>query len=247
MKSATTWLVANWKMNGAAEHAREYAYAVNAALSALPAQVVGVFCPPIPYIAAALEALPYNARLHLGAQNCHAAVKGAHTGEVSAGMLKDVGCRYVIIGHSERRAEGETDEQVLAKAEAALAQGLTPIICIGESLAAYEKGETKTVLDIQLKPLARLPLRDILIAYEPIWAIGTGKTPSLQEISATHSHIKSVLGSEAAVLYGGSVNTGNARDILRLPEVSGALIGGASLQSASMNEILSAALESARA
>ncbi len=156
-------------------------------------------------------------------------------------MLQDAGCTYVIVGHSERRAAGETCAQVLAKAEAAIAAGLTAVICIGESQAEYDAKRTNEVLSKQLAPLAKLASGSYLIAYEPIWAIGSGKTPSLAEIEAVHSHIKTVLGSAVAVLYGGSVNAGNAREILKLPEVSGTLIGSASLSVSTMQEIINAA------
>jgi triosephosphate isomerase len=247
MHPASTWLVANWKMNGTAHEVRDYAFALNRLAGELPPTTHTVFCPPAAYITTAAEALPYNRRLALGAQNCHEVTKGSYTGEISAAMLADLGCRYVILGHSERRAEGETDQQVAAKAEAALAAGLTPIICLGELLSAYQAKETKSILDQQLAALTRLPTRDILIAYEPVWAIGSGKTPNSQEIAAAHRHIKTVLGSAVAVLYGGSVNAGNASEILRLPEVSGALIGGASLNIASMKEIVAATGTSVRA
>ena len=229
MQSSPTWLVANWKMNGDAASVRAWAYAVNAALAGLDTPVRGVFCPPTAYLAAAAAALPLNAQLQLGAQNCHSEKSGAFTGETSAYMLKDMECGYVIVGHSERRAAGETDEQVLAKAKAAITAGLIPIICVGESRAQYEQKQTNQALDGQLALLKQLPAASYLIAYEPIWAIGSSKTPEMLEIAAAHSHIKTVLGSATSVLYGGSVNAGNAGEILRLPEVAGALIGGASL------------------
>lgn len=225
-----TWLIANWKMNGDAARVRAYAFAVNAALADLPASVACVFCPPMPYMSAARDALPQNARLAIGAQNCHEAAKGAFTGEVSASMLADAGAAFVILGHSERRAAGETDAEVLAKAQAALAAGLTPVICVGESRADYDTKRTNAVLDGQLASLKALAQGSYLIAYEPIWAIGSSLTPQMAEISAAHRHIKTVLGSSASVLYGGSVNAGNVAQILALPEVAGALVGGASLE-----------------
>ena len=227
-------------MNGDAARAAAYAKAINAELSAAPASVQSIFCPPFPYITTAAHALPANPRLMLGAQNCHHAPKGAHTGEVSAAMLADIVCRYVILGHSEQRAQGLTDDQVMAKAEAAFAAGLTPIICVGESLAAYEQNHTAEVLDDQLGFLIKLSASNFMVAYEPIWAIGTGKTPILAEIQAVHSQIKSTLGSETVVLYGGSVNAGNIQEIIGLPQVSGALIGGASLEIDSMSAMIRA-------
>lgn len=228
-------------MNGNAQSVRGYAYHVNVLAGQAPASLSVVFCPPSLYLPIAAQMMPQNARLKLGAQNCHEEVKGAYTGEVSAAMLADAGVRYVILGHSERRAMGETDEQVARKAKAARAAGLVPVICIGETLAAYKEGKTLAELDRQLGHLTEVAGEGSLIAYEPIWAIGSGLTPKTVEISAVHSHIKSVLGSETFVLYGGSVNADNAKEILALPEVSGALIGGASLEAATMHTIIRAA------
>jgi triosephosphate isomerase len=241
MQTNPLWLIANWKMNGDAARARAYAFAVNAALDELPVSVACVFCPPAPYLLSAYEALSQNARLAIGAQNCHMADKGAHTGEVSAPMLADSGAKFVILGHSERRAAGETDANVRAKAQVALATGLIPVICVGESRAAYESKQTNVMLDGQLAVLKELPAGSYLIAYEPVWAIGGSTTPQMSEISAAHSHIKTVLGSSASVLYGGSVNAGNVAQILALPEVAGALVGGASLEIESMVALLTQA------
>lgn len=241
MPSKPTWLIANWKMNGSADDARAFAHAVNAALAPVPANLNAVFCPPFPLIASAAAALPHNARLQLGAQNCHAAASGAHTGEVSAGMAAAAGAKYVIVGHSERRALGETDADVLAKAQAAVSAGLKPIICIGESHEEYKAKRTAEVIKRQTAGLAALAAGTYLIAYEPIWAIGSGLTPETAEISAAHSQIKTVLGSSASVLYGGSVQPGNTQQILALPEVAGALIGGASLKIESMVAMINTA------
>lgn len=241
MKNNRRWLIANWKMHGNPVRVHDYAYAVNAALSAVPATLEVVFCPPALYSATAMAALPHNRRLQLGAQNCHAFAEGAHTGEISAPMLAEMGIAYVIVGHSERRARGENDGDVAAKAAAAIDAGLMPVICVGEQAADYESKRTEAVLKEQLAVLKQLPSTRYLIAYEPVWAIGTGKTPSSAEIIAAHRAIKSVLGSETAVLYGGSVNAGNAKEILGLAEVSGALIGGASLEVASMKTLIATA------
>ena len=241
MTQAPIWLVANWKMNGTAASVADYAFHLSAALANAPATIIGVFCPPTIYIADAELALPQNTRLHVGAQNCHAEKSGAFTGEISASMLKDAGCDHVILGHSERRKMGETDAEILAKAQAAIAAGLTPILCVGESQAEYEAKQTNAALDKQLAALAKLKAGSYLVAYEPVWAIGSGKTPSMAEIGAVHRHIKTVLGSAVSVLYGGSVNSGNGRAILGIPEVSGALIGSASLDISTMHEIINAA------
>lgn len=222
-------LVANWKMHGSRAAAGEYAFAVNAALELAPAGLEVVFCPPFPYLAAAKASLPQNARLVLGAQDCHAAREGAFTGEVAAVMLKDMGCDYVILGHSERRAAGETDMDVAAKAASAIEAGLTPILCIGEEQKDYEKGITMKILDTQLAGLKKLPPGAVVVAYEPVWAIGSGKTPKSAEIISAHRHIKSTLGSATPVLYGGSVKPANLREILGIEGVDGALVGGASL------------------
>jgi len=241
MKAHPTWLVANWKMHGSRPEVEAYARGVEAALAAAPANVAAIFCPPAPYIVVAAAALPASPRLALGGQNCHAQPKGAFTGEVSAAMLADLGARYVILGHSERRATGETCPTVAAKAQAALDAGLTPILCIGESQEDYDAGQTLAVLAAQLAALKHLAHDRVLIAYEPIWAIGSGRTPSTAEISAAHVHIKSVLGSQTSVLYGGSVNAANAREILDLPGVAGALVGSASLTVSGMQALIDAA------
>lgn len=231
----TRYLIANWKMNGDRAAVAAYATALAKKLSPAPADDLRVlFCPPMPWLEAAVQAAGKGAALAIGAQNCHTAASGAFTGETSALMLKDLGVTHVIIGHSERRAMGEDDDAVFAKAKAALTAGLTPIICVGESRAAYEAGETATVLSKQASLLKALPPGGYLLAYEPVWAIGASVTPKMAEISAAHQHLKTVLGSRAAVLYGGSVNAGNLAEILALPEVSGALIGGASLNTEQM-------------
>jgi triosephosphate isomerase (TIM) len=244
MTQTPLWLIANWKMNGDRARVRAWTSAVNEALAPYAVSVTGVFCPPTPYLAAA--SLPAHAALKLGAQNCHHAIKGAFTGETSASMLADMGCAYVIVGHSERRAMGERDADVLAKAHAAITAGLTPVICVGESRAECDQKLTKQVLETQTAPLKSLGAGSYLIAYEPVWAIGNSVTPELPDIAAAHSHIKSVLGSSVHVLYGGSVNTDNAEEILGLSVVSGALIGGASLEIESMRALIHAAANTRR-
>ena len=234
-------LIANWKMNGDAARVRDWASVVNAALESQNTGVVAVFCPPTIYIEDARAVLPAGAALTLGAQNCHHQSHGAFTGEVSAPMLADKGCTFVIVGHSECRMKGECDDMVAAKASAAIAAGLTPILCVGESLAHYEANETLRALDAQLAAIRSLPVANYLVAYEPLWAIGSGHTPRGAEITAAHSHIKSVLGSSVNVLYGGSVTTSNVSEILALPQVSGALVGGASLDSQSMCALIRSA------
>jgi triosephosphate isomerase len=241
MESKHTWLVANWKMHGNVARVRNYSSALSTLLIAAPEYLKVVYCPPVIYALTAKQSLPENTHVSLGAQNAAAKAEGAVTGEVSAAMLADAGISYVILGHSECRARGETDGEVAAKAEAAIASGLIPILCVGESEEVYRGGKTNDMLSAQLQSFKALPCEAYVIAYEPIWAIGTGKTPNMSEIRAAHSHIKSVLGSETAVLYGGSVNAANAHEILALAEVSGALIGGASLEIESMRTIIAAA------
>lgn len=241
MGKAATWLIANWKMHGDVPRVRAWAFAINHLLATHNDAVAVVFCPPSLYLHDAHAALPPNAALALGAQNCHHEIKGAFTGETSAAMLAEKHCRFVIVGHSECRSRGDCDVAVTGKAKAALAAGLTPIICIGESLAEYEAKQTLATLSAQLAALEALPVGGFMVAYEPIWAIGTNHTPSAKEIQAAHSHIKSVLGSNVDVLYGGSVNPSNASEILALPEVAGALVGGASLEIETMRALISCA------
>jgi triosephosphate isomerase len=242
-ESAMPLLVANWKMHGSCERVVAYASSIGAALETSANSVKIVFCPPAPYISAARQAALNVARFAIGAQNCHHENEGAFTGEVSAAMLKDNGATHVILGHSERRALGETDLHVAAKVRAAQAAGMMPIICIGESQADYEAGRTKMVLDTQLAVLTQIASQGCIIAYEPIWAIGSGKTPKSAEIQAAHTHIKTVLGSGVLVLYGGSVKSTNLSEILALKGVDGALIGGASLDIGTMQTLIQMASE----
>ncbi len=247
MTTHPTWLIANWKMHGTRAQAADYAFRVNRALAAAPASLQAVFCPPAILLGAAHLGLPPNARLALGGQDCHAAREGAHTGSTSAAMLRDSGARYVILGHSERRAQcHETCADVLAKAHAAQAAGLVPVLCVGETAAEYAVGQTQAVLEKQAAGFAALAVGSYLLAYEPVWAIGTGKTPTLGEISQAHHYLKSTLGSTVPVLYGGSVKPNNLREILNADGVSGALIGGASLDSASMVAMMETAANAAK-
>jgi triosephosphate isomerase (TIM) len=225
-------------MNGTREMVSAYVHGINAALEKAPQDLIGVYCPPMPYLA---HTVAMAGRLKVGAQNCHAEKTGAFTGEVSADMLAELGCAYVIVGHSERRATGETCAGVLAKAAAAIAAGITPIICVGESQTEYDAQQTSAVLSKQLAVFTKLAIGSYLIAYEPVWAIGSGKTPSAEEIMQAHAVCKTVLGSATSVLYGGSVNAGNAHEILNLSGVSGALIGSASLTISGMTDIINAA------
>lgn len=244
MHDNARWLIANWKMHGSRERATDFAIQVNEALTSAPEWLHAVFCPPFTYLEAASKALPKNSRLAVGGQNCAKDHEGAFTGGISAPMLKDCGATYVILGHSERRQHMyETDIQVEAKAETAIAAGLTPVLCIGETCEEYEAGKTAEVLKRQCSAFAKLKPGSYLVAYEPVWAIGSGKTPTLNEIEAAHAQVKSALGSTTSVLYGGSVKPTNIREILRSKGVSGALIGGASLDPASMRAMIKEASE----
>lgn len=224
------YLIANWKMHGDRAAVTAYGAAIAQKMKTAPPTLHCVFCPPMVLLEAAQPKVKSGTSFSIGAQNCHQEPQGAFTGETSAAMLKDLGVRYVIIGHSERRAMGEDDATVMAKARSAIASQLTPVICIGEPREVYEAGGTASYLDKQISLLKSLDVEKYLLAYEPIWAIGSSQTPKMAEISAAHRHIKTVLGSRVPVLYGGSVNVGNIGEILALPEVSGALIGGASLE-----------------
>ncbi|WP_201445640.1 triose-phosphate isomerase [Belnapia sp. F-4-1] len=228
-------IAGNWKMHGSLRDAGVLAEGVRAGGAGARAELL--VCPPFPYLVPVGGAL--GSDVALGGQDCHAAAKGAHTGDVAAAMLRDVGASYVILGHSERRADhGETDSVVRAKAEAALAAGLTPIVCVGESEAQRVVGEAEAVVTLQLDGSLPEGFAEAggVVAYEPVWAIGTGLTPTEVEIAAMHATIRANLekhfaaaGAKLRILYGGSVKPGNAKGILALPHVDGALVGGASL------------------
>ncbi len=236
----------NWKMNGTrASLAELNAIAAGAAGAACEVAI----CPPATLIAEAVAAVAGTA-VEIGGQDCHAAASGAHTGDISAGMIADAGGRLVIVGHSERRTgHGETDAEVRAKAEAAWRAGLVAIVCIGETEAERRGGETNAVLSRQVA--GSVPdgatAANAVIAYEPVWAIGTGLTPTLDDIAAAHTHIRAQLakklGNEAdsvRILYGGSVKPQNAGEIMAVSGVDGALVGGASLKAADFLAIVRA-------
>jgi triosephosphate isomerase len=238
----------NWKMNGTKGQLSELE-ALKDALKEPPAADVAV-CPPATLLAHA-AAMVASSTILIGGQDCHAKASGAHTGDISAEMLADAGARLVIVGHSERRADhGETDAVVRAKAEAAWRAGLIAILCVGESGAERKAGEQAAVVEGQLAgsvPDGATP-DNLVIAYEPVWAIGTGLTPTEDDIAAMHRHIRTVLGARfgeagkgIGILYGGSVNPANAATILRLEGVDGALVGGASLKAADFLKIIAAA------
>ncbi len=224
---------------------------IDALAGAHPAPDVDVLiCPPAPLISRAAERASQTA-IAIGGQECHAQVSGAHTGDVSADMLADAGATYVILGHSERRQDhGETNADVCAKTNAALSAGLIAIVCVGESLEERQSGRTLSVLSEQLSGSLPDGLKadTCVIAYEPIWAIGTGLTPSTDEIAQAHAHIRAELiarygattGDGLRILYGGSVKPANAAEIFAIANVDGALVGGASLSSEDFSPIVSA-------
>ncbi len=239
-------IAGNWKMNGLAA-ALEEAAQVRDALGANDPDVM--ICPPATLLAS-LSLLAKGSLLMAGAQDCHAAPSGAHTGDISAEMIAGAGAAAVILGHSERRADhGETSAAVRAKALAARRAGLVAIVCVGETAGARDAGLT---FDVAARQIAdSLPdnatAANTIVAYEPVWAIGAGATPTLAAIGQVHAHIRDSLarrfggdGAAMRILYGGSVNPGNARDILAIANVSGALVGGASLKAADFLAIIKA-------
>ena len=233
------FVAGNWKMNGLTADGIALAAGVARLASENPLDCDIAVCPPATLLAAVGAALAGDGGpVDLGAQDCVAQESGAYTGDVSAPMLADVGCRWVIVGHSERRAgHGETDTLVRDKAGAALLAGVTPIICVGESEAERDAGAALDVVGRQvLGSLPEAADSRIVVAYEPVWAIGTGRTPSEAEIAEIHDHIWSCLGKAGAaadairILYGGSVKASNASAIAAIDGVDGALVGGASLK-----------------
>jgi len=241
----------NWKMNG-----------LRAALVEIDAIVAEfdagwrkktdlLICPPATLLAAAAARLE-GTDIALGGQDCHAEASGAHTGDLSAAMLADAGARFVIVGHSERRADhGESDGLVLAKARAALAAGLTPIVCVGETRREREAGKAETVVAAQIAGSVppEAPPERLVVAYEPVWAIGTGLTPTPQDVARMHGFARQRIealrpgkGAATRILYGGSVKPENARELLRVSDVDGALVGGASLRAKDFLSIAAAYL-----
>ncbi len=248
----TPLVAGNWKMYKTPSEAVVLAGAVLKELSA-PDGFEVVVCPPFTALAAVRQVIA-GSKIGLGAQNLHWAKEGAYTGEVSAEMLLDAGCRYVIVGHSERRQYfGETDEIVNRKSLAAMASGLTPIICVGETLSEREAGRAYGVVEAQVKRgLSRFvpaQVRALTLAYEPVWAIGTGKTATPGQAEEMHAHVRMTIaglfGADIAqgvrILYGGSVKPENAKELLSRTEIDGALVGGASLQADSFASIARAA------
>lgn len=240
-------VVGNWKMNGnRQENAGLLTKIVTGWQGNHQAEVV--ICPPFPYLHHVSELLA-NSAIELGAQNVNEEEKGAFTGEVSAAMLADMDCKFVIIGHNERRRlQGETDERVARKFIAAQRANLTPILCIGESLEMREQGQYLQVIERQLSAVINQVGLDALVnavvAYEPVWAVGTGKTATPEQAEEVHGFIRKQLGEIAQtvrILYGGSVKAHNAKQLFALPDIDGALLGGASLDAAEFLTICEAA------
>jgi triosephosphate isomerase len=242
-------IAGNWKMNGLAASLDE-ARAVAAAVDERPMGARVAICPPATLVHRMADLLG-GSGVDIGGQDCRAEESGAFTGDISAEMLADAGAVLVILGHSERRAGyGETDAMVAAKVEAAIRAGLEPIVCVGETLEERQAGRTLEIVTGQVRGSlpALLQGRDFAIAYEPVWAIGTGLTPTLEQIEEVHVAIRAVLregfganGAAAPILYGGSVKPSNSAEILKAREVGGALVGGASLKAADFLTIIEAA------
>lgn len=241
------YIVGNWKMNGTRAMLSE-ARSIDRGAARYPAVEVGL-APPFTLVASLAEAV---SDIAVGGQDCHAKPSGAFTGDVSAPMLADAGARFTIVGHSERRAmHGESDADVRAKAEAAHEANLGVILCVGETEAERDAGKAEAVVASQLAgslPLGEGAAAALAVAYEPVWAIGTGRVPSVEDVAAMHRSIRANLvkaygddGGQVRILYGGSVNAGNAAELLGIEDVGGALVGGASLTAESFLQIVAAA------
>ncbi len=242
-------IAGNWKMNGLRASLEEISALASLLTTGEAPRALVVVCPPATILHAVASSGATSGIL-AGGQDCHPAAAGAHTGEISAGMLADAGAQFVIVGHSERRTQhGETDQVVCAKAEAAMGAGLKPIICVGETEAERDSGDAEAVVERQLA--ASIPdaagQHEIVVAYEPVWAIGTGRTPTNEEIARMHASIRQHLvqrfgerGETTRILYGGSMKPMNAREILSLENVNGGLVGGASLLAKDFYTIISA-------
>ncbi|MFD0666509.1 triose-phosphate isomerase [Ramlibacter sp. MAHUQ-53] len=245
-------IAGNWKMNGSVQANDALVRAVIAGLgeASRDGACEAAVCVPAPYLAQ-VQMLRHGTRLELGAQDCSAHEQGAYTGEVAAAMLKEFGARYVIVGHSERRQyHGESDQLVADKAKAALAHGITPIVCVGETLAEREAGQTEAVVKRQLAAVIHTNghcISEIVVAYEPVWAIGTGKTATPEQAQQVHAVLRAQLhaatehSDRVRILYGGSMNAANAASLLSQPDIDGGLIGGASLKAPDFLQIIASA------
>ena len=250
MAKAPKALVAgNWKMNGKKAAAKELRALAKAIAKSAP-KADAMICPPATLIDRFAQEAK-GTKIAIGAQDCHANEAGAHTGDIAANMVKDLGGKAIIVGHSERRADhGETNKDVNAKAQAVIAEGLTAIVCVGETEQERDKGQTLRVVGAQLKGSIPddITAKNLVVAYEPVWAIGTGRTPTAEDVAKVHAHIRKNLikrfgekvGSQIRLLYGGSVKAANAVELMGVPNVNGALVGGASLTAKDFNGILDA-------
>ena len=245
-------VVGNWKMHGSLASNRALLDGVAVGVARLASIEVGV-CVPFPYLAQAQQVLG-GLSMAWGAQNVSEHASGAYTGEVSAAMLTEFGCKYVLVGHSERRAlYAESDQQVAAKFVAAKKSGLVPILCVGEQLAERESGATERVVGRQLEAVLNAAgvgaFEQAVVAYEPVWAIGTGKTASPEQAQAVHASLRGMVGKRDAsvasglrILYGGSVKPGNAAELFGMADIDGGLVGGAALVAAEFTAICAAAV-----
>ncbi|MCG8442057.1 MAG: triose-phosphate isomerase [Caulobacterales bacterium] len=242
-------IAGNWKMNGLQAARGEARALVERLGGRAPDDADVLICPPATLLADLARDLA-GSGVAAGGQDCHAAPSGAHTGDISAEMLADAGAAYVVVGHSERRALGETDALIRAKGEAAIRAGLIPVMCVGETEQERDAGRAEAVVTGQIN--GSLPeggfAAGLVIAYEPVWAIGTGRTPTTADIAAMHAAIRATLAQQAGqaggdgtrILYGGSVKPGNAAEILAIADVDGALVGGASLKASDFHAIIAA-------
>lgn len=241
-------IAGNWKMNGSLEANDALVRAVAAGIQEAACTVA--VCVPAPYLAQ-VQMLRHGSALELGAQDVSQHVSGAYTGEVGAPMLREFGVRYAIVGHSERRQyHGESDALVAEKARTALAHGITPIVCVGETLEQREAGQTEEVVKRQLAAVIHVNghcISEIVVAYEPVWAIGTGRTATPEQAQQVHALLRHQLAAATAhadrvrILYGGSMNAANAASLLAQPDIDGGLIGGASLKAPDFLQIVAAA------
>ena len=232
-------MAGNWKMNASKESVNKLVMGILSGMSNVSSEVV--ICAPFPYLSQ-VEALITHSQVRLGAQNLNTNISGAFTGEVSADMIKDFGAQHVIVGHSERRSfYGETNTIVAEKVKAALDSGLIPLFCVGETLEQREAGETESVVAAQINTVADLvgidAFLNIVVAYEPVWAIGTGVTASPEQAQEVHAFIRQLLANnnydvaqQTPILYGGSMNAANAKELIACADIDGGLIGGASLK-----------------
>ncbi len=249
MTTISPLIAGNWKMNGLSQSLDELTELAQLLTTGEAPRAVVVVCPPAT-ILAAVAAQGASSGILAGGQDCHTEASGAHTGDISAYMLADAGAQFVIVGHSERRANhSETDDIVRSKAEAAIGAGLKPIICVGETEAERDGGSAESVVNQQLAQSIpdAAEHHEIVVAYEPVWAIGTGRTPTIEEIAQMHANIRARLverfgeerGGAFRILYGGSMKPLNAREILNVENVNGGLVGGASLLAKDFYTIIS--------